>query len=714
MKEEMIMPNRRISIALAGNPNSGKTTVFNNLTGSRQHVGNYTGVTVEKKEGIVKYRDYEIKVIDLPGTYSLTAYSPDEVVARNVIIEEKPDVVVNIVDASNLERNLYLTTQLLELDVPIVLALNMYDTAEKAGIIIDSELLSQLLGVPIVRTIGTKNLGTTELLDAVIEIVVGRTNKNSKNIKYSEGVEAELQVIQNLLSVNAEGAAEIAAGAKGSSGTILYPARWLAVKMLENDKDVLHKVGLLDNGKKLLEAVHKSQDNIRRSLHEDPELVIVDGRYGFIRGACREAVTVSTSNRMSTTEAIDKVLLNRALGLPIFFGVMWLLFQLTFTLGAPFMEWIEAGFAWLGVLLSNNMADGLLQALIVDGIIGGVGGVIVFLPNILLLFLGIAFLEATGYMARAAFVMDKLMHRVGLHGKSFVPMLTGFGCTIPAIMATRTLENPKDRLVTILVTPLMSCGARLPVYTLLIAAFFPAEVAGNVLFSIYIIGIALALLMAKVFRTWLLPGESEPFVMELPIYRLPTLKNVLIHMWEKAWLYLKKAGTIILAAAILMWGLFTFPLVDADGHEFTSAAQQMEESYAGRLGKAIEPVIAPLGFDWKTGIALIAGFAAKEIVVSTLGTLYSIQDEEALSAEEKGAVKDFAQRAREQSGFTPFTAYVLMLFTLIYVPCMATIAVIKRETNGWKWPLFTIGYTTALAWIVCAAVYQSGRLLGLA
>lgn len=708
------MPNRRISIALAGNPNSGKTTVFNNLTGSRQHVGNYTGVTVEKKEGMVKYRGYEIKVIDLPGTYSLTAYSPDEVVARNVIIEEKPDVVVNIVDASNLERNLYLTTQLLELDVPIVLALNMYDTAEKAGIKIDSELLSQLLGVPIVRTIGTKNLGTTELLDAVIEIVVGRANKNSKNIKYNEEVEAELQVIQNLLSVNAGGAAEIAAGAKGSSGTILYPARWLAVKMLENDKDVLHKVGLLDNGKKLLEAVHKSQDNIRRSLHEDPELVIVDGRYGFIRGACREAVTVSTSNRMSTTEAIDKVLLNRALGLPIFFGVMWLLFQLTFTLGAPFMEWIEAGFAWLGVLLSNNMADGLLQALIVDGIIGGVGGVIVFLPNILLLFLGIAFLEATGYMARAAFVMDKLMHRVGLHGKSFVPMLTGFGCTIPAIMATRTLENPKDRLVTILVTPLMSCGARLPVYTLLIAAFFPAEVAGNVLFSIYIIGIALALLMAKVFRTWLLPGESEPFVMELPIYRLPTLKNVLIHMWEKAWLYLKKAGTIILAAAILMWGLFTFPLVDADGHEFTSAAQQMEESYAGRLGKAIEPVIAPLGFDWKTGIALIAGFAAKEIVVSTLGTLYSIQDEEALSAEEKGAVKDFAQRAREQSGFTPFTAYVLMLFTLIYVPCMATIAVIKRETNGWKWPLFTIGYTTALAWIVCAAVYQSGRLLGLA
>ncbi len=706
------MPNRAISIALAGNPNSGKTTVFNNLTGARQHVGNYAGVTVEKKEGTVKYRDFEIKVIDLPGTYSLTAYSPDEVVARNVIIEEKPDVVVNIVDASNLERNMYLTTQLLELDVPMVLALNMYDTAEKAGIKIDGDLLSQLLGIPIVRTIGTKNLGTTELLDAVIDIIDGRANKNRKNIKYHEEVEEELQVIQSLLSVTDKGVTEIAAGTESRRSTVLYPARWLAVKLIENDKNVLRQVSLLDNGKQVLETVNKSQNNIRRLMHEDPELLIVDGRYGFIRGACREAVTLSTNNRMSTTEAIDKILLNRALGLPIFFGVMWLLFQLTFTLGAPLMEWIEAGFGLLGEWVSNNMAEGLLQALIVDGIIGGVGGVIVFLPNILLLFLGIAFLEATGYMARAAFVMDKLMHQVGLHGKSFVPMLTGFGCTIPAIMATRTLENPKDRLVTMLVTPLMSCGARLPVYTLLIAAFFPPAVAGNVLFSIYLIGIALALLMAKVFRTWLFPGESEPFVMELPVYRLPTLKNVLIHMWEKSWLYLKKAGTIILAAAILMWGLFTFPLVDADGNEFTSATQQMEESYAGKLGKAVEPVIAPLGFDWKTGIALIAGFAAKEIVVSTLGTLYSIQDEEALSVEQEGAVKDFAQRAREQSGFTPFTAYILMLFTLIYVPCMATIAVIKRETNGWKWPVFTVGYTIALAWIVCAVVYRSGRLLG--
>ncbi len=703
--------SHKITIALAGNPNSGKTTLFNNLTGARQHVGNYAGVTVEKKEGFIKYRDYEIKVIDLPGTYSLTAYSPDEVVARNVIIEEKPDLVVNIVDSSNLERNLYLTTQLMELEVPLILALNMYDTAEKAGIHVDHALLSQLLGIPIVRTVGTKNIGMEELIKTVIDTYEGRVPVSGKMVRYAETVETELQAIQRLMPTEGD---VVKIPAQTGKTVISYPARWLAVKLLENDREVMAKVRPLKNGNQVLAAVAERQKKIQQLINDDPELVVVDGRYAFIRGACREAITLTPTNRVSLTETVDKILLNRALGLPIFFGVMWLLFQLTFTLGAPFMELIEAGFNLLGEWMLANMNDGLLRGLIVDGIIGGVGGVIVFLPNILLLFLGIAFLEATGYMARAAFVMDKLMHRVGLHGKSFVPMLTGFGCTIPAIMATRTLENPNDRLVTILVTPLMSCGARLPVYTLLIAAFFAPEAAGNVLFSIYIIGIVLALLMAKVFRTWLLPGESEPFVMELPVYRLPTLKNVLIHMWERAWLYLRKAGTLILAAAILMWGLFTFPLVDVDGQEFASASQQMEASYAGRLGKAVEPVIAPIGFDWKTGVALIAGFAAKEIVVSTLGTLYSIQDEDALAGEEGGAVKDFAQKAREHSGFTAFTAYILMLFTLIYVPCMATVAIIKRETNGWKWPLFTIGYTTGLAWVVCLLVYQGGRLLGLA
>lgn len=709
------MPNKTITIALAGNPNSGKTTIFNNLTGARQHVGNYPGVTVERKEGRIRYKDYDIRVIDLPGTYSLTAYSPDEVVARNVIIEEHPDVVVNIVDASNLERNLYLTTQLKELEVPLVLALNMMDVAERSGINIQKSLLSQLLGVPIVTLIGTKNQGTMELLDAVLDNIQGSKKLTPKTVKYHHEVEDELTNLQGMLANNQEIHGQLAAGTDCiSPEKPSYPLRWLAVKLLENDQEIINKVSRMDSGDKILAAVKKSRDKISDILHDDPELVVVDGRYGFIRGACQEAVAITGSDQTTITEIIDKVLLNRVLALPIFLGIMWLLFQLTFSLGAPPMEWIEAGFGALGEWVSSHMNEGLLQSLIVDGIIGGVGGVVVFLPNILLLFLGIAFLEATGYMARAAFVMDKIMHRVGLHGKSFVPMLTGFGCNIPAIMATRTLENPKDRLVTILVTPFMSCGARLPVYSLLIAAFFAPEVSGNVLFSIYLIGILMAMLMAKVFKTWLVPGESEPFVMELPIYRMPTLKNLLIHMWERAWLYLKKAGTIILAASILIWGLFTFPMTDVNGQPFTSAAQQMEESYAGRLGKAIEPVLAPLGFDWKTGIALVAGVAAKEVVVSTMGTLYSIGDEDALNEGEESAVKSFAQKAKEQSGFTPFTAYILMLFTLLYSPCAAAIAVIKRETNGWKWPLFTMGYTTALAWLVCFLVYQGGKIMGVA
>lgn len=707
------MNGKNITIALAGNPNSGKTTIFNNLTGARQHVGNYPGVTVERKEGRLKFKNYEVTVIDLPGTYSLTAYSPDEVVARNVILEEKPDVVVNIVDGTNLERNLYLTMQLKELEIPMVLAVNMADMAENNGLKIDYMLLEELLGMPVVKTIGTHNVGTEDLLSEVIDVVERGVIRTDKQVNYALEVEEEITRLRGFMPEKKEAVIQAAAGAESiSTSGISYPPRWLAIKLLENDADIIKKVKTIPGGGSLLKEAETSRDNIRKKLGEDSELAVVDGRYGYIRGATREAVSVAKIDRVSLTEKIDRVLLNRVLGIPIFLGVMWLLFQLTFTLGAPLMEWIEAGFGALGTWAGANMADGLLKSLVVDGIIGGVGGVIVFLPNILLLFLGIAFLEGTGYMARAAFVMDEIMHAVGLHGKSFVPMLIGFGCTVPAIMATRTLENPKDRLVTMLVTPLMSCGARLPVYTLLIAAFFTPQVAGNVLFSLYLIGIIMALIMAKVFRTWLLPGESEPFVMELPTYRMPTLKAILIHMWERAWLYLKKAGTIILAASIIMWALFTFPMADQNGNVFSSAEEQVTQSYAGRMGQAIEPVLQPIGFEWKTGTALIAGLAAKEIVVATMGTLYSIEDADALAEEEEGTVKTFAQRARQQSGLTPFTAYILMLFTLLYVPCLATIAVIKRETNGWKWPLFTMAYTIALAWIVCFIVYQGGLLLG--
>ncbi len=702
------MKPKKLTIALAGNPNSGKTTLFNSLTGARQHVGNYPGVTVEKKEGFLKHNGCDIKIIDLPGTYGLTAYSPDELVARNVLIEEHLDLVVNVVDASNLERNLYLAMQLKELEVPMVLALNMADYAEANGININYELLSKLIGIPVVRVVATKGEGIDQLLKVITE--GEHKNVPQKSVRYSIEIEEAIARIEKHLGTGLEAAATL-----NPQATTKYPNRWLAIKLLENDKEVLERVKAIPNTEDLLKQAETEQNHFRTNLNDDLENLIAEGRYAYIRGVSQEAVRIVEINKASITEKIDKILLHRIIGLPIFLFIMWLLFQLTFTLGDPFMGWLEELTAIAGEAAGAALPEGLLNSLIVDGIIGGVGGVIVFLPNILLLFLGIAILEASGYMSRAAFLMDKVMHRVGLHGKSFVPMLIGFGCTIPAIMATRTLENPKDRLVTMLVAPLMSCGARLPVYTLLIAAFFPKEMAGNILFSIYLIGILLALVMAKVFRTWLVPGESEPFVMELPVYRAPKLKNVLIQMWERAWLYLKKAGTIILAFSILIWGLLTFPMVDSNGQEYASVSEQMQNSYAGTIGKAIEPAIAPLGFDWRTGVALLAGVAAKEVVVSTMGTLYGMEDADALLEveEENEESRTFAQMTREQSGYTPLVAYVLMLFTLIYVPCMATIAVIKRETNGWKWPAFTFVYTIGLAWIISFAVYQVGMLLGI-
>lgn len=703
------MKSKQLTIALAGNPNSGKTTLFNSMTGARQHVGNYPGVTVEKKEGYLKHNGYNVKIIDLPGTYGLTAFSPDELVARNVLIEEELDLIVNVVDASNLERNLYLAMQLKELEIPMVLAVNMADYAEANGIYINYDLLAQLTGIPVVRVVATKGEGINELLDLMTK--GGHRNVSAKSVRYGLEIEEAITRLEKSIGSGLEVAAT--STAKGDQVSVKYPNRWLAIKLLENDKEVIEKIKSISNTEGLLKQAYTEQSYFRTNLNDDLENLIAEGRYAYIRGVTQEAVRTVKLDKVSMTEKIDKVLLNRFTGLPIFLFIMWALFQLTFAIGNPIIGWLEELVAIAAEAAAANLPEGLLSSLIADGIIGGVGGVVVFLPVILLLFLGIAILEASGYMSRAAFLMDKIMHKVGLHGKSFVPMLIGFGCSIPAIMATRTLENPKDRLVTMLITPLMSCGAKLPVYTLLIAAFFPREIAGNILFSIYIIGIVLALVMAKVFRTWLVPGESEPFVMELPVYRSPKIKSVLVQMWERAWLYLKKAGTIILAFSIVIWALFTFPMVDSNGQPYANVTEQMENSYAGTLGKAVAPAIAPLGFDWRTGVALIAGFAAKEIVVSTMGTLYSMAETDALVEGDAEQARTFAEMTRTKSGYTPLTAYVLMLFTLIYVPCMATVAIIKRETNGWKWPAFTVAYTLSLAWIVSFVVYQGGMLLGI-
>jgi ferrous iron transport protein B len=705
---------RNISIALAGNPNSGKTTIFNNLTGSHQHVGNYPGVTVEKKTGQLKYKERVIDVIDLPGTYSLTANSPDEMVTRNVLLQERLDVVVNILDAANIQRNLLLTAQLKELGLPMIVVMNMVDTAETQGMIFDDAILSSLIGAPVVRAIGVKNQGTSEILDAVLDMVESPKKYPDKLVRYSEEIEEEINNLQRQISLDAlrgvtlwDKNNRLNLGPRQSD--ILR--RWVAIKLLESDQDVLKKVMSLPDSSKLTSQLKRSVKHLETMVGE-PEAAIIDGRHAFARGVCQEALrTVTSENYISVTEKIDIILLDRVLGLPIFLAAMWLVFQLTFTIGNPLVNLMKDGFSGLAGIVSGYMPNGLLKSMIVDGIIGGVGGVVSFLPTILLLFLAISFLEDSGYMARAAFVMDKVMHKVGLHGKSFIPMMIGFGCNIPGIMATRTLENERDRLVTILVTPLMSCGARLPVYTLLIAAFFNQNIAGSILFSLYLLGIILAVLVAKVLRTWIFPGESEPFVMELPTYRMPTLKSVLIHMWERAWLYLKKAGTVILAASIVMWALFTFPRTTGNLENSSQSAFQMEQSFAGRIGHVVEPVVKPLGFDWKTSVALIAGVTAKEVVVSTLSTLYSINSNE--NGGSTSGIKKFAQEAREQSDFNPLKAYVLMLFILIYIPCMATVAVIRRETNGWKWPLITLGYTLSLAWIVSFTVYQLGSFFGL-
>lgn len=732
----------KVVVALAGNPNSGKTTIFNELTGARQHVGNYPGVTVERKEGFRRYGDIELQIVDLPGTYSLTAYSAEELVARNFIIDEKPDVVVDILDTSNLERNLYLAVQLMELGVPLVLAFNMSDMAKARGYEFDIDKLSGFFGARIVRTVGHKGAGVKELLDAIVLTAKeGASNANRKEEKpsadafssksgirgphqtapvmnYGREIEEEVAKIESLIQTN-------------GSVTGKYDARWLAVKLLENDREVRADVV----SPEVNEQVEKSVARIEKVLGESAETAIAGARYGFISGACQKAVRSTIEIRHTLSDRIDSVVTNRVFGIPVFLGLMYLVFHLTFTLGDPPMGWIEGFFGWLGGAVESWWPAGsesLLKSLLVDGIIGGVGGVIVFLPNILLLFFAIAILEDSGYMARAAFIMDRLMHKIGLHGKSFIPMLIGFGCSIPAIMATRTLENRRDRLTTMLVIPLMSCGARLPIYALIIPAFFPQAWHAPMLWIIYMIGIALAVLSAKLLRSTILKGRSVPFVMELPPYRMPTGKGVLIHMWERGWLYLKKAGTIILGVSILLWAMTTFPgLPDGEKARFENERQTLQANFpendeelagrlavidnaeaeaalqysmAGRIGHAMEPLLKPMGFDWKIGTALIGAFAAKEVFVAQMGIVYSVGEAD----EESETLRD-----KLKSTYTPLVGFCIMLFCLISAPCMATIAVTKRESGSWWWALCQLGGLTLLAYLLTVLVFQAGSLFGI-
>ncbi|HDM75920.1 MAG TPA: ferrous iron transport protein B [Deltaproteobacteria bacterium] len=720
-----------ITIALAGNPNSGKTTIFNNLTGARQKVGNWPGVTVEKKEGMVTFKGHQIKVVDLPGTYSLTAYSVEERVARDFILNNHPDVVVDILDASNLERNLYLATQLIEMGVNLILVLNMADVARSRGIDIDGQLLSQLLGVPVVFTVGKLNEGTQDLLEKVIEVAHQKKDKEKTiYVTYGKEIEEELGKIS-----------EEIVKAKPKLGS--HYTRWLSVKLLENDPLAVREVKSWGkSGREVLDVTQKSREHLEEIYHEDPEILITEQRYGFIQGACREVIKTSTQKKIDISQKIDLVLTNRLFGFPIFIFFIWAMFQLTFTLGEYPMNWIDSLMSMIQTVVSNLLPAGLLKDLIVNGILAGVGSVIIFLPNILILFFCIALLEDTGYMARAAFLMDRIMHWIGLHGKSFIPMLIGFGCNVPAIMATRTLESERDRILTILINPLMSCSARLPVYVLIAGTFFAGK-AGSVIFSIYLLGIVLAILTAQLFSKTILKGMSMPFVMELPPYRVPTLKSLMIHMWDRGVVFLKKMGGVILIGSVIIWALGTFPKNPDINKKYSQARKEIEaqytekiaeaktpeeqakikaeleqalqvlnikinqermsKTYLGRIGKVVEPVLKPLGFDWRIGIALLSGFVAKEVVVSTMGVIYS-------GGEGEKAAEKSLQKALKAEQFNPAKAYAFMAFVLIYTPCLATVAAIRREI-GTKWMIFNVVYSLTLAWVISWAIYHGGKLL---
>jgi ferrous iron transport protein B len=707
---------KHIHVALVGNPNAGKTSLFNVASGAHEHVGNYSGVTVESKEGVFKYKDYTFKMVDLPGTYSLSAYSPEEIYVRRYITEQSPDIVVNVVAASNLERNLYLTTQLIDMDTYMVIALNMYDELEKSGNTIDYQTLGKMIGVPMIPTVSTRGRGVEELFDRMIDVYEEREPyMRHIHINYGEEFENSIARVRRELK-------------EKTDIPKTWSKRYLSITLLEHDRETERFIELLPRHEEILRVRDAETRQIENLLHEDSESAFANARYGFIAGALKETYRENPQKRPDITGLIDPIVAHKYFGYPIFLFVMWLTFAGTFVLGEYPKAWIEAGVGWLGGFIGSFMSEGSLRDLLIEGMIGGVGGVIVFLPNILILYFFISLMEDSGYMARAAFIMDKIMHRMGLHGKSFIPLVMGFGCNVPAIMSTRAIESRNSRMITMLVNPLMSCSARLPVYILLAGAFFPNH-AGAIMFLLYFTGIALAVIMARLFKRFLFPEEDVPFVMELPPYRQPTARSVVRHMWQKGRQYLRKMGGIILVASMAIWFLGYFPRHTASTEQYEAQIAQarqdndtrqvdelereyrmkrQEESYIGRIGKFIEPALQPIGFDWRVSVSLLSGMAAKEVVVSTMGVLFSgDESEQQLPAKLKAA-----RYANGAPVFTPLGSLCLMLFVLIYFPCIATITAIKNESGSWKWGAFVIVYTTILAWLVAFAVAKAGGLLG--
>ncbi len=718
---ENTIPEKNIKVALLGNPNSGKTSIFNLASGAHEHVGNYSGVTIDSKEGVLKHNGYKFTLVDLPGTYSLSSYSPEELYARNYISKENPDVIINVVSASTLERNLYLTTELIDLEIPMVIALNMYDELESSGRTFDYDTFSKLINIPIVPTVGKRGEGIPQLLEEVINIY-NETEHDFVQIPYGRVLEKSIAIMER----------EMRDFFNPKRG---MPMRHVCIKLLEGDKDIVKHIGQLPKGQQILSRKEKEQSYIEKLLREDPESAFTNARYGFIAGGLKQTLTDKTQFA-DKTKVIDTIVTNKYIGFPIFFLFMWIMFEATFRLGSYPMEWIEQLVALIGNSVRNNMASGPLKDLIVDGIIGGVGGVIVFLPNIVILYLFISFMEDSGYMARAAFIMDKLMHRIGLHGKSFIPLIMGFGCNVPAIMATRTIESRSSRMITMLIVPFMSCSARLPVYILLVGAFFP-KYASVALLGLYVTGILIACLTALLFRKTLFKEEDTPFVMELPPYRKPTIKSIFTHMWDRSSQYLKKMGGPILIASIVIWFLGYFPregswstdlsnqktqieaqfknnLINSQERDLMLAdidykgnISHQENSYIGKIGKFIEPVMSPLGFDWKTSVSLLSGMAAKEIIISTMGVLYTGDGEDQQSLQNRLLSETYSNGS---TVFTPLTVISLLLFVLIYFPCIATVVAIKEEAHSWKWAMFSMLYATGLAWFIAFIVYQIGNL----